>query len=164
MTDSELRPKGTVELECPSCHWREWFDPLSDAVVQAAAGTYTCDDCTKNPVIGFSCSACNRPSEKHHCDMILERDHHALHCAACIEAKVPYHSFAVNVTCWGHDKNAPGPLNKCPNLATYEIVVNRHCDCDACWQTSYHVCDAHRDTYAEHFNAVEVRPIAKAGA
>jgi hypothetical protein len=53
----DLRPKGTVELECPRCHWCSWFKPLHPAVTEAANGTYLCDQCRGIPEPEFNLKA-----------------------------------------------------------------------------------------------------------
>lgn len=46
----DIRPKGTVELECSKCQWCHWFDPLSQVVIEASrTGVYVCDECLGKP-------------------------------------------------------------------------------------------------------------------
>lgn len=162
MTDSQLRPSGTVELECPGCRGRTWHDPLSETVSRAAAGTYTCGDCRTNPLIGFTCSACNRPGEKRHLEMSAELNAYwAHHCAECLAAGVPYHSFAEVVWCWSCADGAESPDGRCGSIATHAIERRPECGCPACWQTTYHACDAHRDALARFFRATSVTTLPK---
>ncbi len=157
---NDLRPPGSVELECAGCGWRSWHDPLSNVVSLKADGeSFVCDDCRTNPIVGFSCTACNRASSKRHLEMAAEADHHAHHCTECIAAGVPYRSFAEVVWCWACADGAPTPLAKCPNIATHVVIKSRDCSCAACWQTTYHACDAHVASLAEFFHAVEVKKL-----
>lgn len=159
--DDDLRPPGAVTLECDTCGWQSWHDPLSDVVTAASERGYVCDNCKENPTVGFKCTACNRPSSKPHLEMVAEHDHYAHHCAECLAAGVPYHEFAEVIWCWSNADIAPTPLDTCPNIATHEIVRERDCSCTACWQTTYHACDAHREDLKEFFHAVLVRPLPK---
>lgn len=50
--EDDIRPKGTVELECSKCHWAHWFDPLHPSVIEASrTGIHVCDSCLGKPEI-----------------------------------------------------------------------------------------------------------------
>jgi hypothetical protein len=159
VSDETLCPPGNVELQCEQCGWYSWHDPLSDTVMNATDTPFICDNCKENPLVGFTCTACNRPSTKSHHEMVAERDHHAHHCCECLKANVPYHSFAEIIWCWSCSDLAPTPLDRCSNVATHVIVRPRDCSCSACWQTEYHACDAHVEDLVKFFQAIEVRKL-----
>ena len=161
MTDSELRPPGTVELRCPGCGWSSWHDPTSAAVAAALDQAYRCEACAANSDVYFTCSACNRSDKKPHIEMSVELSRErAHHCRECLAAGVPYRSFAAVVWCWSSVPNADDPVSgRCPNVATHVLVRRPECDCPACWQTEYHACDEHLEGLREFFGATEVQAV-----
>jgi hypothetical protein len=135
-----------------------WFEPLSQ---EATVIPFVCDHCATNPTIVFSCTACNRSGRKPHRDLIAEHKEHAQHCDDCIAEGVAYRSFARVVYCWCCANYAPDPSYKCGKLATQIKRWPKHCDCPACWQTFYHVCDEHAATWIEDLPLGEQKTILR---
>jgi hypothetical protein len=163
VADSELRPRGTVELECTSCRARSWFDPIGPEV--AAAATFICDHCITDPLVNFSCTACNRAGQKRHRELMAEADAHpsSVHCHRCKD--IPYQSFSPDIVCWscriGRAQPNDGPEVPATQIKRYP----KHCDCPSCWQTFYHVCDAcAADWYHDLSDADQQEHFRKKGA
>ncbi len=156
---NDLRPQGTVVRECEICHWQSWHDPLS---AEATAIPFVCTACRTNPTIGFTCTACNRQSAKSHRELTAEYGEHTHHCAACLAEGVAYRSFAKTVYCAGFAKDAQNPTERCGNLATQIKRWPKHCDCPACWQTFYHLCDDCAAEWMYDLPAAEQKAIMRA--
>jgi hypothetical protein len=140
--DSALRPAGTVERECSICTWRTWHEPLSR---EATILPFVCSSCVTNPEIHTTCAACNRRMVLRHRELLAQDPSHP-RCGPC--ALIPPGQFAETVYCWALDFHARTPGDRCPNVATQ---IKRHigntCDCPACWQKFYHLCDIHAEQW-----------------
>lgn len=139
LLDSDIRPSGTVERKCSDCGWSTWHDPLSE---EADIIPYICKSCIENPIIGCRCAACNRHFKATHKELCA-MGHHP-RCENC--KNIPPMQFAKTVHCWccNCDSGLPSEESHgCCGEATQEKHYPKHCDCEACWQTWYHVCDKH---------------------
>lgn len=130
-----MRPRGSVERTC-ACGWSSWHDPLSAG---AAAVPFVCAGCRDDPELGCRCSACNRWFRARH-RALAAMGHHK-RCPDC--AGIPPMHFAAEVHCCGCTcgSGLPGG-GACHGPATREVRWPKGCDCEACWQTRYRVCDA----------------------
>lgn len=93
MSDSNLRPRGTVERECSLCHWRSWHDPLS---AEATGLIFVCENCKLNPFVATRCTACNRYFTAKHRNLTEMHPHYR--CSDCVG--VAAGAFASVVYCW----------------------------------------------------------------
>ena len=153
--DSGLRPSGMVERTCV-CGWTSWFDPLSE---EATAIPFICKGCIENPETGARCSACN-----HHFRTLF-KDLNAMgyhpRCKACKD--IPPMQFAKVVHCWCCNCDMPMSSDErpCCGNATQEKHYPKHCDCEACWQTWYHVCDKHAEDWMYDKSDTEQKAIMR---
>lgn len=157
MPDSDLRPHGSVERKCTSCGWSSWFDPLSK---EAIAIPFVCAQCVNNPETGSRCTACNRHFKSTHLELCAMSHHHR--CQECKD--IPPLHFAKIIHCWccncDNHISADEPIQCCGN-ATQEKRYPKHCDCEACWQTWYHVCDKHADDWMHDKSDAEQKAIMR---
>lgn len=45
----DIRPRGTVQLECPECKWSAWYDALHPDVEAAKQPGWKCRECRGEP-------------------------------------------------------------------------------------------------------------------
>lgn len=136
MSDSGLRPPGMVERECSICRWASWFDPISE---EATVIPYVCKGCTENTETNARCRACNRLFKTGHRE--LQAMGHHWRCHNCKD--IPPMQFSKTVHCWCCNCDSSISSGECCGNATQEKHYPNNCDCEACWQTWYHVCDKH---------------------
>lgn len=157
LLDSELRPKGNMERTCDTCGWTTWFDPLSP---EATIIPYICKACIDNPTIGCRCAACNRYFKATHRELCAMGYH-----PRCEECKdIPPMQFAKVVHCWCCNCGSSIPSDERPGCcgnATQEKHYPKYCDCEACWQTWYHVCDKHAEDWMYDKSDAEQKAIMR---
>lgn len=158
MIDSELRPKGSVELECSSCELRSWYDPVSQEVLEVADGkAFLCDGCIQNKEVSTRCKACNRSFKLRHRDFPKGDASAHLRCPDCKD--IPPRQFAKVVHCWSTLDNQLGV--DCPNLATQVKRWPKDCECEACWQDIFHLCDEHAEEWLYDKTPLEQQAILR---
>ncbi len=154
--ESGLRPKGSVERTCSICKWTSWYDPLSE---EATVIPLVCGACIENPEINSKCAACNHSFKSRHRDLVAMRYHPR--CDKCKD--IPPLQFAKRIHCWScncEDGLSDQPA-KCCGDATQEKHYPKHCDCEACWQTWYHVCDKHAEDWLHDKSDAEQKAIMR---
>lgn len=150
----DLRPRGSVERKCDQCGWLSWYDSLSP---EATVVPFVCNACITNAVTGAKCAACNRHFKSTHRELCAMRHHPR--CEACRD--IPPMQFSSEVHCWCCNCDMFGGSGECCGLATQEKRYPKHCDCEACWQTWYHVCDRHAEDWVDDKPVEEQKAIMR---